>query len=123
MKYINNCNTFLVFKEVTHAHLLKISITHNKSRLPLLYLFNTWTTTRSTHQMSFLMEEYTFSNFLIIGLPYSSANCCFSEFQLQLISVPVWVATGLFERTADFTQNTCKLLKQDLFSIHYMFDS
>ena len=70
---------FLSFKGITHAYLLKMSITHNKKRIPLLSLINTCIMARSALQILSLKEEYTFCflNFLIIALCKSSANYWF----------------------------------------------
>ena len=61
---------FLSFKGTTQAYLLKISITHNKYLIPLLYLLNNSISAKSAPQILSLNVEYTllFSNFLIIGL-------------------------------------------------------
>ena len=61
---------FLSFKGITQAYLLKISITYNKNLNPLLNLFNSCISVKSTPQILSLNEEYTFLllNFLIIGL-------------------------------------------------------
>ena len=60
---------FLSFKGTTQAHLLKISIAHNKNLIPLLYLLNNCIAARSAAQILSLNADYTFlfSNFLIIG--------------------------------------------------------
>ena len=51
-------------------------MTHNKNQNPLLYLFVNCISARSGPQVLSLKDEYTFcfSNFLIVGLCYSSAN-------------------------------------------------
>ena len=61
---------FLSFKGTTLAYLLKISITHNKNLLPLLYLLNNYISAKSTPQILSLNVEYTFLflNFLMMGL-------------------------------------------------------
>ena len=61
---------FLSFKGITQAYLLKISITHNKNLNPLLNLLNSCIFAKSTPQILYLNEEYTFLflNFSIIGL-------------------------------------------------------
>ena len=60
----------LLFKETTQAHLLKISITHNKNLIPSLYLPITYISERSAPQILPLNEKWTLHllNFLIIGL-------------------------------------------------------
>ena len=61
---------FLTLKGITQAYLLKTSIIHNKNLNPLLSLLNSCISAKSTPQILFLNEEYTFllSNYLIIGL-------------------------------------------------------
>ena len=61
---------FLSFKGTTQAYLLKISITHNKNLIPLLYLLNNCVSAKSASQILSLNVKYTllFPNFLIIGL-------------------------------------------------------
>ena len=61
---------FLSFKGTTHAYLLKISITHNKNLIPLLYLLNNCISAKSTPQILSINAACTFlfSNFLIMGL-------------------------------------------------------
>ena len=61
---------FLSFKGTTQAYLLKITITHNKNLLPLLYLLNNYISAKSTPQILSLNVEYTFLflNFLMMGL-------------------------------------------------------
>ena len=51
---------------------------HNKNRNPLFYLLISCISARSAPQVLSLKDEYTFrfSNFLVIGLCNSSANCC-----------------------------------------------
>ena len=51
---------FLSFKGTTKAYLLKISITHNKNLIPLLYLLNNCISAKSTRQILSLNVEYTF---------------------------------------------------------------
>ena len=51
---------FLSFKGTTQAYLLKISITHNKNLIPLLYLLNNCVSVKSTPQALSLNAEYTF---------------------------------------------------------------
>ena len=60
-------------------HLLKISITHTKKRIPLLNFLINCISATSTPQMLFIKDEHTcrFSNFLIIGLCNSLANSWF----------------------------------------------
>ena len=68
---------FLSFKEIAHALLRKISITHNKIRNPLFnLLINNRISARSAPQITTKKGEYTFLllNFQIIGLRSSSAN-------------------------------------------------
>ena len=51
---------FLSFKGTTQAYLLKISITHNKNLIPLLYLLNNCISAKSAPQILSLNVEYTF---------------------------------------------------------------
>ena len=70
MESIGYCNSFLSFKERTYAYLLKISITHNKNLIPLLYLIINYISAKSVPQILSYKDEYDlrFSNFLIIDL-------------------------------------------------------
>ena len=51
---------FLLFKGATHAYLLKISITHNKKRIPLLNLLINCISARSEPQILSIKDECTF---------------------------------------------------------------
>ena len=51
---------FLSFKGTTQAYLLKISITHNKNLIPLLYLLNNCISAKLISQILSLNVEYTF---------------------------------------------------------------
>ena len=64
------------FKGTTSAYYLSISITHNKSRNPLLNLPINYISVISVPQILSLKDEYTFhfSIFLIVSLCISSAN-------------------------------------------------
>ena len=61
---------------MTHAYLLKISITHNKKRIHLLNLLISCISARSVPQTLSIKAECTFlfSNLQIIGSCNSSAN-------------------------------------------------
>ena len=74
------------FKGITHAHLLKISITHNKKQISLLNLFIKCISARSAPQTLPIKDERTFLllNFLIICLCDSSANTYF-HFKIPLL--------------------------------------
>ena len=50
---------FLSFKGITHAYLLKISITHNKKRIPLLNLLINSISERSVAQILSINGECT----------------------------------------------------------------
>ena len=50
----------LSFKGKTQAYLLKISITHNKNLIPLLYLLNNFISAKSAPQILSLNAEYIF---------------------------------------------------------------
>ena len=67
------------FKVITHAYLLKISITHNKKQIPLLNLLITCISARSAPQILPWNDECTWRplNLLIIGSSNSSANSSF----------------------------------------------
>ena len=71
-KGISNCNC----EGITHACLLKISIIHNKKRIPLLSLLISCILARTAPKILSIKDECTFlfSNFLIIGLCNSSGN-------------------------------------------------
>ena len=58
---------FLSFKGTTQAYLLKMSITHNKNLIPLLYLLNNYISAKSAPQILSLNAAciFLFSNFLI----------------------------------------------------------
>ena len=73
---------FLLFKGITHASLLKISITHNEKQIPLLNLLTNCLLARSAPQILSIKDEYTFhfSNFLIIGLYNYSTNFWIDKF-------------------------------------------
>ena len=68
---------FLSFKGITQAYLLKTSIAHNKNLIPLLYFLNNYKSAKSAPQILSLNAACTFlfSNFLMMGLWSSSANC------------------------------------------------
>ena len=51
---------FLSFKGTTQAYLLKISITHNKNLIPLLYLLHNCISAKSAPQILPLNVECTF---------------------------------------------------------------
>ena len=59
---------FLSFKGTTQAYLLKISITHHKNLIPLLYLLNNCIFAKSAPQILSLNAACTFlfSNFIIM---------------------------------------------------------
>ena len=60
-------------------------MTHNEKQNPLLYLFITCISTRSATQILSLKDEckFRFSNFLVIGLYYSSDNYWFGIVSLS----------------------------------------
>ena len=66
---------FLFFKGTTQAYLLKISITHNKNLIPLLYLFINCISDKSALQILSLNAACTFLflNFLIFTGRFASA--------------------------------------------------
>ena len=55
--------SFLSFKGITHAYLLKMSITHNKKTIPLLNLLINYISARSALQILFLKGDCTFLEF------------------------------------------------------------
>ena len=67
---------FLSFKGRTQAYLLKISITHYKNLIPLLYLLNNCISAHSAPKILSLNDACTFLflNFLIMDLRSSLAN-------------------------------------------------
>ena len=77
----------LSFKGITHAYLLKISITHNKNLNPLLNLLINCISSRSTPQILSIKDEYTFRflNSLIISLHNYSANSLFDLFSVLML--------------------------------------
>ena len=72
------------FKGTTHGYLLKILITHNKKRIPILNLLINCKLAKSAHEILSIKDEryFRFSNFLIIGLYNSSTNCWSGIFSL-----------------------------------------
>ena len=64
---------------------LSISITHNKCPTTLLHLLINCISATSAVQKLFLKGKYIlhFTDFLITGLCHSSANCWFSESELE----------------------------------------
>ena len=80
----------LPFKEITHAYLQKMSITHNKNLNPLLNLLINCISERSAPHISSLNAACTFRflNFLIMGLCHSSANCSFCGIDLIVCDNP-----------------------------------
>ena len=89
---------FLSFKRITHVYLLKISITHNKKRIPLLNLLINCISEKSAPQILSIKGDCTFLflNFLIIGLCYYSANYWFEIFSFS-IPLPVKLFTSIAE--------------------------
>ena len=73
------------FKGTTQAYLLKVLVTHNKKRIPLLNLLNSCKSVKSVTKILSIKVECTFhfSSFLIISLYNSLANFFYSE------SIPV----------------------------------
>ena len=59
LKCINNSYTFLSFKEITHAYLLKVSITHNKNLNLLLKFLINCISVKSASQILSLNKEQT----------------------------------------------------------------
>ena len=61
--------TFLSFKGISHAFLLKISKAHNKKWIPLLHLLINCISARSAPHISYIKGEcnFLFINFLIIA--------------------------------------------------------
>ena len=80
-----NCNTFLSFKVITHAYLLRVSIKHSKNRILSLKFLMNCISARSAPQILSLKSECTFLslNLLITGLYSPSANSkgrCFLKY-------------------------------------------
>ena len=103
---------FLSFKGITHAYLLKISITHNKKQITLLNLLVKYISAKSTPQMLSIKGKYTFLfwDFLIIGLCNFSANYWFEIFSF-LIPLPEF-----------FLSKVYRPLKQTHIDIHHILD-
>ena len=61
---------FLYFKGITHAYLLKMSITHDKKRIPLLNLLINCISARSASEILSAKDQCTFPflNFFKIAL-------------------------------------------------------
>ena len=70
-------------------YLLKISIAHNKKRIPLLNVLINYVSAKSVSQISSIKGEcaFLFSKFLITGLCNSSANSLFQIF--SFLTVPL----------------------------------
>ena len=75
------------FERTTHVYLLKISITHDINKNPLLYLLIIFT--QNQHPNIVFKEEHTycFSNFSVLILCNSSANHWF-DLIILLIAPP-----------------------------------
>lgn len=84
-KALINVIPFLTFKGTTDAFLLKISMTHNENRNPLLCLLIICISARSAPRIFSLKDQYTFRfpDFLINGFCNSFSNCCFVNFMLK----------------------------------------
>ena len=83
---------FLSFKEITHAYLLKILITHNKKQILWLNLLINYISTRPAPEILPIQSIlFLFLNFLIISLCNSSGN-----FSLDIISFLIAPPTGFF---------------------------
>ena len=95
------------------THLLKISITHNKKRVPLLNLLINCIPIRSAPRILSIKGEYTcrFLDFLIIGLCNSSANSLLEIILLLIASPEVF-----------FYQKIYKSLNQFNVDIHDILD-
>ena len=79
---------FLSLKGITNVYLLKISITHNKKRIPWLNLLINCISARSIPQILYITNKYTFPfwNFLIIYLSNSSVD---SSFEIFIFLIPL----------------------------------
>ena len=73
---------FSSFKRITHEYLQKLSITHNKNRIPLLNLLIICASARYPLQILSIKGECTFifSDILIFGFYNSLANSLFDIF-------------------------------------------
>ena len=124
----------MFFKGATHAHLWKISKTHNRKRIPLLNLLINYLSARSAPHILSIKDECTFRfpNFLVIGLCKSYANSWFDIFSF-LITPPeadlsrVAHLAKVFDRAREVGKWTSyqkihKPLKQDPFYIHHISD-
>ena len=65
---------------------------------------------------------YVFLNFLITSFCNFFADCWFSKYQLELISVPASFAGGLYVFVADFLSKICKQLTEVHLDIHHILD-
>ena len=80
---------FLSLKGISHAYLLKISITHNKTRIPFLKLLDDCISAKSISQILSIKDEHAFLflNFLITGFCNSTADSLLDIFSF-LIAPP-----------------------------------
>ena len=88
---------FLSFKRITHAYLLKISITHSKKLLPLLNWLINRISAGSAPQILSMKNECTFrfSSFLIIGLCNYSDNSQFDIFSILTVPPETFLSKDL----------------------------
>ena len=102
----------LSYKEIIHAYLLQISITHNKKRIPSLNLLFNCIFERSSTQTCYLKDDHTFcfTNPLIIVLCNLSTNCWFDVISL-LKPLP-----------EDFLSKIYQPTKQIRVNIHHILD-
>ena len=78
-------------------YLLKISVTHNKKRIPSLNLFIICISDRSAPQILSIKDEYTVLvlSFLIISLCYSLPNSLFDILSFLIPLLEVFLSKNL----------------------------
>ena len=79
---------------MTHAYLLKISITHNKKQIPFLILLINCISARSAPKILFIKGDcnFLFQIFLIIGLCSSSVNSLFEMFSFLIVPPEIFLS-------------------------------
>ena len=131
MSYIS-----LSFKVTNLVYFLKISITCIKKIIPLLNLLINCIWARSATQTFSIKDKRTFRflKFLIIGLCNTSANTLFEIFSFLIPLPPNLFSVARVAKVSNrkvshraqeaeaFYQKVSKLLKQEPFDIHHIWD-
>ena len=88
MKSISNCNTFFISQKNNPWYVLKISITHNKKRIPLLNLLINYITARSEPQILSILDEFTFLFLIFVVIGFVILQLIFCLKYSHLIPLP-----------------------------------